>query len=100
MGCEGPRNPQKVRVRDVMDWTTDLPTKPGRYFIRPAKDRTEGRVRGYVVTVKDFGGKLSAIAGPDLSEYFRLAALDRVHIFVNEPGGIEWHYIDDVTEAA
>lgn len=81
----------------MIEWTADLPTKPGRYFVRPLPPHSPGRIRGHVVTVSDFGGSLVAWAGPNLYEFFRMAALDRVHIFLNEPG-LEWGYIDDVTD--
>ncbi len=81
----------------MIEWTTKLPAKAGRYFVRPALDRRPGRIRGYVVTVSDFGGHLVAWAGPDLYQHFRMAALDRLHIFLNERA-LEWGFIDDVID--
>lgn len=79
-------------------WVTDLPTKPGRYFIRPIL-KGPGRTRSYPVIVSEFGGSLVAWAGPDLCEHFRMASVDRVHAFLDEPG-LEWLYVDEVTEIA
>ena len=71
-------------------WTTELPTKPGRYFIRPAGSAHQGKV----AVVGPFGGDLVCWSGPELYEHFRMADLSRVHIFVNEDR-LEWSYIDD-----
>lgn len=77
-----------------MNWTTDLPTSEGRYFIRPAGSTHQGKV----VTVTNFGGYgLVAWACPEICEHFRMADVERVHIFVGEDR-LEWSYIDGETD--
>ena len=76
-----------------MNFTTELPTVAGRYFIRPAGSRHQAKV----VTVAEFGGDLVAWASPEICEHFRMASLDRVHIFVGEER-LEWCFADAETD--
>ena len=71
--------------RTGIAWSIALPERAGRYFIRPIK-KGHGRVRSFPVIVNKFGGALVAWAGPDLSDHFRMASVDRLHTFLGEIG--------------
>lgn len=75
-----------------MDWTTDLPTKPGRYFIRPAGSSRQAKV----MTVRSLWGDdhLVAMPSPELMCAFgTFCPLDRVAYQVCEER-LEWAFID------